>query len=194
MQNVLNSKCFKIIQKIQRKQYQSLLNELHKLQNPSSKYSRININLQNENNMNQFVEKRMKQIQSLKDVETSKYFNNINYKLYTDADLQYHTGFTSAELLQQAKMCKVSDEIIFHCRYRLKHYLPMANHERQYGMAHGSLQKHVNTGWEALEKYYAEPVLINSGPEDKQYWTRQKIKQHTPTFVYQIQGYFVSTL
>ena len=132
-----------------------------------------------------FFEDAMKEIP---DYRTGKFKNFIRYKLLSNTDCQLMTGFTKEELIHQAKICSISPVRIFHCRLRIKHYLPWRLHSLIFGYSNTWLRGNFKKTLKILEKKYAKPRLINGNVSDEeQYWTRDRIhNEHTPKFAYQL--------
>ena len=119
--------------------------------------------------------------------QSNRWKNNINFELTSDADCKRFTGFDRDRINFQAKKCSINPLYIFHARIRIRQYLSYELHAMLFGISATKLTQMIHEAFQKLEKHYAKSVLINSSTSSKQYWTREKIKQNTPKFVYQIQ-------
>ena len=85
-------------------------------------------------------------------------------------------------------MCTTHPQLVFHCRARIRHYLPLELQGTIVGASKTALGSWFDDTLIKLNKDWAKKVLINSEPLNKQYWTRRRIKENTPKFVLKIQG------
>lgn len=133
-----------------------------------------------------FYDEEIEKIPQYQD-NTAKYFNNVDYKLLSNNDCYTLTGFTKKEIIEQARICKVSPIQIFHCRVRIRYYLPYQLQSILFGFSVGWLTNNFHEIVPILNKHYAKPVLISDCADYKQFWNPTKIhNEHTPVFAYAI--------
>ena len=111
---------------------------------------------------------------------TGKWINRLRYHLYSELDRQYLTGFSKTKIIQQARLCKLHPEQIFHMRLRIKHYMPYSKHSLDFGISETSLKDMFDESLSRMDSLYAQPRLVNG--QGIEYWTRARIKENTPRF------------
>ena len=118
--------------------------------------------------------------------QSMKWLNRIDYTLCSNSDCLYWTGCEITEIVQQAKMCNINPLWIFHARVRLHQYLPYKLQSLIFGANQVTIRNNICQTFKLLNNNYAKPRLINSQPLEQQYWTRARVKQNTPNFVYNL--------
>ena len=68
----------------------------------------------------------------------------------------------------------------------MKHYLPYERHALQWGLSRDTVRNLIDVGLKLMDQLYAKPRLIHGSNAGQQYWTRERIKENTPSFVYRL--------
>ena len=170
----------KIIQKQQtiiEKQKEEIkkFDELH-LRRFNNKYGKVYKNI-----TDQELENELKTIPN---IITNRYINNVQFKLLSNNDCQYLTGFTRTELVQLSQMCgNINTTRLFHMWFRIKHYIPFRLQAILCGKSYGSIQNYFNDTLDIVNEQWAKKYIIHGfGPSVKQFWTRETIKNNTLDF------------
>ena len=112
--------------------------------------------------------------------------NQLDYHLLKESQCVVHTGCSRTHLIQQAREADISTESAYHCREKIYTMLSSRYRGSIYNIPKTTLLSHWQQALYALNKHYAKPKLINSGPWNKQHWRREKVKMNTPNFVYRV--------
>ena len=146
----------------------------------SIKYTNEHSKLQQDKN---YYENQLKKIPAYL---TGKYFNNINWNLQSSYDTYIFTGWHKQDIIKQAERSKLNVAQVFYLRHRIRHYLPYSLQSVIFGISAARLMKNWHKNIGVFAKNYAKKRLINN--RKKQYWTRERIKQHIPKFAYKLRS------
>ena len=143
----------------------------------NTKYTRIKFN----QTTSDYEEERKK---IPRESESNRWKNKVQYELLSESDCLYLTGFTRTAIINQAKMCAWPSYLIFNARFWMKHYPPKKLQALMLGRSVWQFDNWKDETLKRMQQRYAKPVLINGKRQSKQFWTRERIKQNTPNFVY----------
>ena len=161
-------------------QLQQKINHLKRIVPTSTKHEKVKLQTKQE------FEEELKQIPN--ESKSSKWTNNLNYKLFTEADCHYWTGFGRSKIIEQAQCCDWTAEWVFHLRLRIKHYIPLEFQCKMFGFSTNKLVHWMDKTLHVINIKYAKPVLLNAKPLQEQYQSRQRIKDNTPKFAMKLRG------
>ena len=193
----LSSKWFERMQKqllndeMKLSNYENKIDKLREMIDKSKKQQRVNTKHQrikfNETTTTT-TEVYDEELSKIPQVKSSRWTNNVQYQLLAEADCFYLTGYSRTDIIKQATICEWPSELIFHTRFFIKHYPTRKMQAIFFGNSESKVSYWRDKTLNVMVEKYAKPVLINDKPQNEQYWTRERIKQNTPNFVYKLRG------
>lgn len=116
--------------------------------------------------------------------QSNRWLNRLQIELNSEQDCLYWTGQGISDILFQSKRCKLNPFWIFQTRVRLYRYLPYKLQSLIFGLSETHLNNKIHETFPLMDSKYALYVLVHGDTNHAQTWTREKIKEHTPDFVY----------
>lgn len=116
---------------------------------------------------------------------TNKKINRVSYWKLSQQDCYDLCSTTRDQIGKMADECKISEEIVFLFFHRFYTGCSFKLMSMIFGFSESSLKSWWKEAADKLEKW-AEKRMINDGPEEKQYWTTQKIHDRTTEFAKRI--------
>ena len=141
------------------------------------------------NNDNKKKKKKKKKHNDICKIVTNKWRNKIVYELTSSSDCYGYCGLTKENVIDHAKICNLLPTDIFYMRVRMYKYLPWSLMSLMFGRSEGYFENIWNNLLIVYYRKYAKTRFVNCiDPPKKKYWTRQKIRDNTPSFVYRLRN------
>lgn len=165
---------------------QQITSDIHYQLTQTSRYERrpVQMAITEITKVEQFMNKAIELIP--RGSQSNRWLNHLQLEMNSDQDCRFWTGQSLSSLLFQSKLCKVNPFWIFQCRVRMYKYLTYKLQALIYGLSETQLTAKIKQTFPLMARLYARLVLLNGEPLAHQKWTRERVAENTPDFVYML--------